>query len=102
MSLAISGAHPRPVRTKRAGKPGSAALAQDGRPRRWLTRARSFRISRPVKEAPDLRAAVSAIEELYRRALPHVIEHVTDAGKISAKKLDAHQLSAHALAYLAT
>lgn len=55
-----------------------------------------------MNNPPDLRAAVSAIEELYRRALPHVIEHVTDGGKISAKKLDAHQLAAHALAYLAT
>ena len=53
-----------------------------------------------------LRSAVAAIDELYRRALPRVIEHVTEAGasgpRISAKKLDAHQLAAHALAYMAT
>jgi len=55
-----------------------------------------------VSTQPDLRSAVSAIEELYRRALPRVLEHVTEGGKISSKKLEAHQLAAHALAYLAT
>ncbi|HVW28946.1 MAG TPA: acyl-CoA dehydrogenase family protein [Polyangiaceae bacterium] len=50
----------------------------------------------------DLRSAVAAIEELYRRALPRVTEHVTEGGKISGKKLDGNQLAAHALAYLAT
>jgi (2S)-methylsuccinyl-CoA dehydrogenase len=56
----------------------------------------------PVISQPDLRAAVSALDELYRRALPRVIDLVTENGKISAKNLDAHQLAAHALAYLAT
>jgi (2S)-methylsuccinyl-CoA dehydrogenase len=50
----------------------------------------------------NLTSAVAAIEELYRRALPRVISHVSEGGKISAKHLDAHQLAAHALAYLAT
>jgi (2S)-methylsuccinyl-CoA dehydrogenase len=50
----------------------------------------------------NLRSAVAAIEELYARALPRVTEHVTEGGKISGKKLESHQLAAHALAYLAT
>jgi (2S)-methylsuccinyl-CoA dehydrogenase len=50
----------------------------------------------------SLRPAVAAIEELYRRALPRVSEHVTEGGKISGKKLESNQLAAHALAYLAT
>ena len=50
----------------------------------------------------DLRSAVAAIEDLYRRALPRVTEHVSENGKISGKKLEQHQLAAHALAYLAT
>jgi (2S)-methylsuccinyl-CoA dehydrogenase len=50
----------------------------------------------------NLRSAVAAIEELYRRALPRVTEHVCEGGKISGKKLESNQLAAHALAYLAT
>ena len=55
-----------------------------------------------MSTSTDLRSAVAAIEELYRRALPRVTEQVTEGGKISAKKLESHQLAAHALAYLAT
>lgn len=50
----------------------------------------------------DLGPAVAALEELYRRAHHRVRGHVVEAGRISSRLLDKHQLAAHALAYLAT
>lgn len=50
----------------------------------------------------DLSPAILALEELYRRALGRVRGHVIEAGRISSRLLDKHQLAAHALAYLAT
>ncbi|MBM4361444.1 MAG: acyl-CoA dehydrogenase family protein [Deltaproteobacteria bacterium] len=51
---------------------------------------------------PNLSAAVAAIEDLYQRALGRVAARVAENGKVSARKVDQHQLAAHALAYLAT
>ena len=45
---------------------------------------------------------IEAIEHLYQRAHDNVKALVSDNGKISAKKLNSHQLEAHAVAYLAT
>ena len=63
----------------------------------------------PVKSASprtlrgdDLAPAIQALDELYQRARKRVLDHVTEAGRISARLLDRHQLAAHALAYLAT
>lgn len=50
----------------------------------------------------DLRPAIAALEELYRRAHQRVRGHVLEGGRISSRLLDKHQLAAHALAYLAT
>jgi (2S)-methylsuccinyl-CoA dehydrogenase len=50
----------------------------------------------------DLQPAIRALEELYNRALTRVRAHVLEAGRISSRLLDKHQLAAHALAYLAT
>ena len=56
----------------------------------------------PIPQLSDLRPALDALEELYRRAHDRVAERVSDAGRISSKRLEQHQLAAHALAYLAT
>ncbi|MGB5351325.1 MAG: acyl-CoA dehydrogenase family protein [Polyangiales bacterium] len=45
---------------------------------------------------------IEAIEAVYQRAHDHVKALVTDGDRISAKKLNANQLAAHAVAYLAT
>jgi (2S)-methylsuccinyl-CoA dehydrogenase len=50
----------------------------------------------------DLEPAVQALSELCRLAKERVVGHVTEAGRISSRLLDRHQLAAHALAYLAT
>lgn len=50
----------------------------------------------------DLEPAIAALGELYARAKERVLGHVTEAGRISSRLLDRHQLAAHALAYLAT
>lgn len=51
---------------------------------------------------PDLTQGLSALERLYKAARDHVRARVTSDGKIATAKLDAEQLAAHALAYLAT
>jgi (2S)-methylsuccinyl-CoA dehydrogenase len=50
----------------------------------------------------DLAPAIEALDELYQRARKRVLDHVTEAGRISSRLLDRHQLAAHALAFLAT
>ena len=45
---------------------------------------------------------IQAIERLYQRAHDNVKARVSDGDRISAKKLNEHQLEAHAVAYLAT
>lgn len=50
----------------------------------------------------DLTPAVDALGDLCQRAKARVLGHVTEAGRISSRLLDRHQLAAHALAYLAT
>ncbi|MBK8998311.1 MAG: acyl-CoA/acyl-ACP dehydrogenase [Myxococcales bacterium] len=50
----------------------------------------------------DLEPAIAALGVLYARAKERVLGHVTEAGRISSRLLDRHQLAAHALAYLAT
>jgi len=50
----------------------------------------------------DLEPAIAALAELTSRARTRVLGHVTEAGRISSRLLDKHQLAAHALAYLAT
>jgi len=45
---------------------------------------------------------IQAIEAVYQRAHDHVKGLVSEGGRISGKKLNEHQLPAHALAYLAT
>ena len=50
---------------------------------------------------PELQPAVDAIESLYKRALPRVVDRVSEGGKIARKKLEANQLAAHGLAYIA-
>lgn len=56
-----------------------------------------------VPTAAELAPALTALEELYRRAERNVASRVTDgSGRISSRLLDQHQLAAHALAYLAT
>lgn len=56
-------------------------------------------MTNPIEE---LRPAVSAIAALYEKARRHVRELVIDGDRIASKKLDRHQLAAHALAYLKT
>ena len=56
----------------------------------------------PNVRGGELEPAVSALAELYRRALERVLGHVVEKGRISARLLERHQLSGHALAYLAT
>ncbi|MCB9577691.1 MAG: acyl-CoA/acyl-ACP dehydrogenase [Polyangiaceae bacterium] len=56
----------------------------------------------PTQRGDDLRPAIRALEELYRRAQKHVLDHVTEGARISSRALEKHQLAAHALAYLAT
>ncbi len=46
--------------------------------------------------------AVEALQSLYDCARPRLRELVVENGKISGKKLNEHQLAAHALAYLRT
>ena len=46
--------------------------------------------------------AIAALEALYARALVRVRAKVVVEGKVSSEKLDAEQLAAHGLAYLAT
>ncbi|MBI3206381.1 MAG: acyl-CoA/acyl-ACP dehydrogenase [Myxococcales bacterium] len=50
----------------------------------------------------DLTPAIDALGDLCQRAKARVLGHVTEAGRISSRLLDRHQLAAHALAYLAT
>jgi (2S)-methylsuccinyl-CoA dehydrogenase len=50
----------------------------------------------------DAAAAILAIERLYAIARERVRARVAEGGKLQAAKLDAEQLAAHALAYLAT
>ena len=49
-----------------------------------------------------LAKAVGALEKLYEMALPRVRAKVLVGGKVSADRLNEHQLAAHALAYLRT
>ncbi|MBK7586618.1 MAG: acyl-CoA/acyl-ACP dehydrogenase [Myxococcales bacterium] len=50
----------------------------------------------------DLAPAIAALGDLYGRAKTRALLHVTEAGRISSRLLDRHQLAAHALAYLGT
>ncbi len=52
--------------------------------------------------APSASTAVKYLERLYEAARARVKDRVSQGGKIVAGKLDAEQLAAHALAYLAT
>lgn len=45
---------------------------------------------------------IEAIERIYQRAHDNVKAMVSDGERISAKKMNEHQLEAHAVAYLAT
>jgi (2S)-methylsuccinyl-CoA dehydrogenase len=56
----------------------------------------------PAPSSEELQPALRALEQLYRRALERVREHVSEGSRVSPKLLDRHQLAAHALAYLAT
>jgi len=49
-----------------------------------------------------MQQVIEAMEGLYRRAHDNVKAVVTEGGRISAAKLNANQLAAHAVAYLAT
>jgi (2S)-methylsuccinyl-CoA dehydrogenase len=49
-----------------------------------------------------MQQVIEAIERLYQRAHDNVKALVTDGERISAKKMNANQLAAHAVAYLAT
>ncbi len=49
-----------------------------------------------------MQQVIQAIEGLYQRAHDNVKAMVTEGDRISAKKLNANQLAAHAVAYLAT
>lgn len=49
-----------------------------------------------------MQQVIEAIEGVYQRAHDNVKAIVSDGDRLSAKKLDANQLSAHAVAYLAT
>ena len=49
-----------------------------------------------------MQQVIEAIERLYQRAHDNVKAIVTEGERISAKKLNANQLSAHAVAYIAT
>ena len=53
-------------------------------------------------EGSELAPALAALTALYDKARRHVYELVVDGDRISSKKLDRHQLAAHALAYLKT
>ncbi|MBT8470520.1 MAG: hypothetical protein KJN97_17370, partial [Deltaproteobacteria bacterium] len=49
-----------------------------------------------------MQEVIEAIEAVYQRAHDNVKARVSEGDRISAKKLNAHQLAAHAVAYLAT
>jgi (2S)-methylsuccinyl-CoA dehydrogenase len=49
-----------------------------------------------------MQQVIEAIEGIYRRAHDNVKALVSEGDRISAKKLNANQLAAHAVAYLAT
>ena len=49
-----------------------------------------------------MQQVIEAIERIYQRAHDNVKAIVTEGERISAKKLNANQLSAHAVAYIAT
>jgi (2S)-methylsuccinyl-CoA dehydrogenase len=49
-----------------------------------------------------MQQVIKAIEGIYQRAHDHVKGLVSEGDRISAKKLNQHQLAAHAVAYLAT
>jgi (2S)-methylsuccinyl-CoA dehydrogenase len=49
-----------------------------------------------------MQEVIKAIEGVYTRAHDNVKAQVSDGERISAKKLNQHQLAAHAVAYLAT
>ncbi|MGD8608335.1 MAG: acyl-CoA dehydrogenase family protein [Myxococcales bacterium] len=49
-----------------------------------------------------MQAVIKAIEGLYQRAHDNVKAMVSDGDRVSSRKLNEHQLAAHALAYLAT
>ncbi len=67
-----------------------------------MTQDSAKQASPPTQRGDDLRPAITALEELYRRARKRVLDHVTEGARISSRSLDKHQLAAHALAYLAT
>jgi (2S)-methylsuccinyl-CoA dehydrogenase len=66
------------------------------------TRATYTKGAPSVSQTLDLRSAVDALDSLYQRALPRVLEQVSGGGKLDRKRLAARQLAGHALAYLAT
>jgi (2S)-methylsuccinyl-CoA dehydrogenase len=49
-----------------------------------------------------MQQVIEAIERIYQRAHDNVKATVTEGERISAKKLNANQLAAHAVAYIAT
>jgi len=51
---------------------------------------------------PRAALALGALSQLYAKAREEVRARVVEDGKLAAKKLDAEQLAAHGLAYLAT
>jgi (2S)-methylsuccinyl-CoA dehydrogenase len=53
-------------------------------------------------EALTMQRVVDAIAELYQRALTQLRAQVMDNGKLNRGKLEARQVAAHGLAYLAT
>jgi (2S)-methylsuccinyl-CoA dehydrogenase len=52
--------------------------------------------------AATISHAIETLDQIFAQAKAHLLAQVSENGKISAKKLDAHQMAAHALAYLAT
>lgn len=56
----------------------------------------------PVEGALALEPLLSALEEVLSHATRSVSNRVVAGGRVASRALDAHQLPAHALAYLAT
>ncbi len=66
----------------------------------------SHTISRPEaspvsRRGSALSPALHALDDLARRALANVLDRVREGDRVSARRLDEHQLAAHALAFLA-
>ena len=56
----------------------------------------------PVDGALALNPLLSALEQVVSHDTRSVSERVVAGGRVASRALDAHQLAAHALAYLAT